>query len=275
MAIEIQNGIYSGALGKKHTYDLTIPERFNGRMILFMHGFMGFKDWGCWGLMMDYFISRGFGFCRFNITHNGTTPEFPTQFVDLESFGNDTYKRELDDLLALVKVCRKELEDKDRLLLMGHSRGGGVALLSANMRGVDGVVSLAGISSIENRFPVGEALEKWRLSGVRYVHNSRTQQDLPQYFVQYEEFIENRQRLDIRKACQEIKIPVLLIHGDRDASVDLAEGKLLSAWTGQELQVIHGAEHTFGAVHPCTGGELPEALREACALVEKFALELD
>ncbi|MFN5912422.1 MAG: alpha/beta hydrolase family protein [Bacteroidota bacterium] len=274
MAKKILNSLYCGFNGREHTYDLVIPENFNGRFLLFMHGFMGFKDWGCWSLMMDHFIAQGFGFCRFNVTHNGTTPEQPNVFVDLNAFGNDSYLREYRDLDAMIGICAAELKEQDKLILIGHSRGGGMVLLGGLHPRVDCVISLAGISSIENRFPQGGALDDWKKTGVRYVHNSRTAQDLPQYFVQYEEFEANKSLLEIHAACRKLKKPVLLIHGERDHSVAVSEGYQLAEWLGCELQVIEGEEHTFGAVHPWKRKDLPEGLKEVCTRIRAFAVEL-
>ena len=45
--MKIKNGIYKGAQGRKSLFDLSIPENYNGHLIVFIHGFMGCKDVGC------------------------------------------------------------------------------------------------------------------------------------------------------------------------------------------------------------------------------------
>jgi hypothetical protein len=54
--INITNATYLCAINRMALLDLEIPTNHNGNLILFMHGFMGFKDWGCWNLMQDYFV---------------------------------------------------------------------------------------------------------------------------------------------------------------------------------------------------------------------------
>jgi len=42
----------------------------NAPMIIFVHGFKGFKDWGTHHLVADYFSNNGFNFLKFNFSHN-------------------------------------------------------------------------------------------------------------------------------------------------------------------------------------------------------------
>ena len=55
-------------------------------IILFVHGFKGFKDWGHFNLIADWFAENGFIYVKFNLSHNGTNPENPNDFVDLNAF---------------------------------------------------------------------------------------------------------------------------------------------------------------------------------------------
>ena len=64
-ALNYNNHTFIGASNCSSLIDLVIPEDFNGKMILFIHGFMGYKDWGAWNLMQDFFTNKGFGFCKF------------------------------------------------------------------------------------------------------------------------------------------------------------------------------------------------------------------
>ena len=55
-------------------------------LIIFCHGYKGFKDWGAWNLMAEAFAKIGFCFIKFNFSHNGGTIEQPIDFPDLEAF---------------------------------------------------------------------------------------------------------------------------------------------------------------------------------------------
>jgi pimeloyl-ACP methyl ester carboxylesterase len=147
-------------------------------------------------------------------------------------------------------------------------------MLGAQDSSVSGVISLAGISNIEKRFPTGELLEEWEKAKVKYVHNSRTGQDLPQYFVQYEDFKSHEDELSIQKVSEQLKKPVLLIHGDKDSSVSIDEGFELAGFCRTDLKVIAGADHTFGSKHPWNETEMPPYLSEVCSEMEHFLIDL-
>jgi len=259
-SIKINNAMYIGANDRKALVDLEIPKHFNEKIILFAHGFMGFKDWGCWNLMQAYFVKQGFGFCKYNVSHNGTTIDKPKDFVDLEAFSKNNYSNELNDLHAAIKFIEEKIEGEYQLILLGHSRGGGIVILGANQPKVVKIITLAAISSIEERFPNEEKLLEWKEKGFYTVRNNRTQQDLPISFLQYEDFQMNKKKLNIQLACEKLDKPVLIIHGNKDESVSINEGLKLSDWLSVPLTIIDGANHTFGASHPCTANQLPNHL---------------
>ncbi len=71
-------------------------------VIIYAHGFCGFKDWGNFDLIAQKFVNAGFTFFKFNFSHNGTTPETPEAFSDLEAFGNNNYSIEINDLEKVI-----------------------------------------------------------------------------------------------------------------------------------------------------------------------------
>jgi pimeloyl-ACP methyl ester carboxylesterase len=271
-AINLKNQHFSGAANKQSLIDLVIPEDFNGKMILFIHGFMGYKDWGAWNLMQDFYTSKGFGFCKYNVSHNGTTIDNPTEFNDLSAFANNSYTKELEDLTSALNWLENQFDELPKIYLVGHSRGGGVALLGSKDERVYRVVTLAAISSIEKRFPEGKQLQVWETQGTKYTLNGRTNQKMPQLFSQYEDFIANKEILDIQKACETSTKRTLVIHGDADTSVEIKEGHDIANWLKTRLFEIEEADHTFGAKEPWDSTELPEHLEKVCDLIIGFLL---
>jgi pimeloyl-ACP methyl ester carboxylesterase len=266
--------VYIGYNNRKSLIDIQLPENYSGQLVIFIHGFMGYMDWGCWRLMQTYFLDAGYGFVRYNASHNGTTIEHPYQFADLDAFAENTYYAELFDLHQVIDFIENKAVSYKALHLVGHSRGGGIALLAGNHQKVTSISTLAAISSIEHRFPTSDELAKWRVEGKRYILNGRTLQQMPLNYSQYEDFLENKDELSIEKSCREIHKPTCIIHGDQDTSVLVSEGKELANWLNNALHIIQSADHTFGSKEPWNSSELPSYLRMACETILNFLFSL-
>lgn len=274
MERKLINQQYTGANGKISLVDLIVPSNFNNQLIVFMHGYMGYKDWGAWNLMQDHFNTKGYGFCKFNVSHNGGTIENPIDFPDLTSFAQNSYSNELADLDAILNWLETQFTELPRIYLMGHSRGGGIVLLKANDSRVERIVTLSAICDIEKRFPTGKQLEVWKTQGTRYTENSRTMQKMPSLYAQYEDFDAHRDLLNIEQACLSSTKPTMVIHGDLDTSVEIDEGRQIATWLKTRLFEIEEANHVFGATQPWTENEMPEHLQKVCMLAEGF-FEID
>ena len=226
-------------------------------IVIFCHGYKGFKDWGAWNLMAETFANSDFFLVKFNFSHNGGTVQSPIDFPDLEAFGNNNYSKELDDLEAVIDWISTNQKFKneaktDEISLIGHSRAGGVVLLKSNEDSrVQKVITLAGVCDFESRIPKGDDLQKWREKGVYYVINGRTHQEMPHFFQFFEDFEKNRNRLNIQNATKNIQIPHLIIHGDQDNTVSVEEAKNLYKWNpNATFTIIKNANHVFNVFHP-------------------------
>jgi len=265
--IHENNNLYSGANGRSSLYDITIPEDWNGKLILFVHGYMGFKDWGCWHLVEQFFVDNSYGFLKYNVSHNGGTINNPIDFPDTDAFSMNSYSNELEDFECIVETLDARLGDtrpEFELFAIGHSRGGGIVALQSVHPRVSKWASWAGICSIEKRFPAGDALKTWQNKTYRYITNGRTKQEMPHHYNQYMDFEANRDRLNIEAYCRANEKPCLILHGREDSSVLMSEGENLANWTNTSLLIIDNAQHTFNASHPWNGSEMPEALAETC-----------
>ena len=246
-------------------------------VVLFCHGYKGYKDWGAWNLVAEEFARQGFFFVKMNFSHNGGTLEQPIDFPDLEAFGQNNFIKELDDLETVIdwlfagEAYEKNM-DMSQLTLIGHSRGGGIVLLKSHEDDrVKKVVTWAGVSDFGSRFPTGEVLENWKNKGVAYVHNGRTKQEMPHYFQFFTTFKDNEERLTIKTATSNLNIPVLIVHGDQDETVGVEEAKNISLWAqGSCLKIIPGANHTFGSSQPWSENTMPEQLRGTVNETLKF-----
>jgi pimeloyl-ACP methyl ester carboxylesterase len=258
--------------GKKPiVYDVFYKETSHKKpVVVFCHGYKGFKDWGAWNLVAEQFAEAGFFFLKFNFSHNGGTVSQPIDFPDLNAFSKNTYTLELEDInrvLNFLAHSNSYAEEADSALisLIGHSRGGGIVLLAASENpNIEKVITWAGVSDYKRRFNIGSReFETWKAHGVKYVENGRTKQLMPHLYRFYEDFEQNENRLTIATAVENLSQPLLIVHGSEDSTVPINEAEQLAAWSDNAtLQIIQGANHVFGSKHPWNEITLPPQLME-------------
>ena len=250
-------------------YNETEEER---PLIIFVHGYKGYKDWGAWGLMAEKFAEAGFFFVKFNFSHNGTTLEDPDNFADLEAFGNNNYSKELSDLGVVIDhFIQNPNVDPEKIILIGHSRGGGISIIKTfEDERINGLITLASVDTLD-RFPKGDYFENWKKEGVYYALNGRTKQEMPHYYQFYEDYDQNIHRFDVERATEMAKAHMFIIHGTKDEAVDVKHAEHLHILNpNSEMLLIENANHTFGAKEPWTEAELPKDLNTVIEMCIKF-----
>ncbi|WP_445748185.1 alpha/beta hydrolase family protein [Polaribacter sp.] len=274
----ITNQVIEGKHQKPILLDVFFEETTQPKpVVIFCHGYKGFKDWGAWNLMASVFADAGFFFIKFNFSHNGGTVEQPIDFPDLEAFGNNNYTKELDDVETVIDwICFnsdfKNEVNLNAISLIGHSRGGGIVLLKSNEDSrIKKVITLAGVSDFGSRTATIGDLQNWKKEGVKYVLNARTNQQMPHFYQFYEDFIKNKERLNIQKATENIQIPHLIIHGDADTSVFIEEAQNLKKWNPKaEFNIIKNADHVFNVFHPWTKTSVSKEFQESINICIDF-----
>ena len=176
-------------------------------LVIFCHGYKGYKDWGAFDLMVSNFLKAGLALLKFNFSHNGCTPDQPIDFPDLDAFGNNNYTKELDDLESIINwICTttkfKNEIDTNNITLIGHSRGGAIAIIkAAEDTRIKKLVTWAAVSDLDRTmFHEGAELDKWKEDGVLYILNGRTKQKMPHHIQFYYNFIKNKKRLSVENA---------------------------------------------------------------------------
>jgi dipeptidyl aminopeptidase/acylaminoacyl peptidase len=223
--------------------------------VVVCHGFKGFLDWGFFPYLAALLADRGFVVVRFNLSGAGMLPG-DDLVTDPDAFRANTHGRELADLLAVLEATGETLApgrvDRSRLGLFGHSRGGGNAVLAAAREPVKALVTWASVDGFDRYTP--EQKVSWRRDGQFPVVNARTGQQLALGLGLLEE-LETREDLDVLAPARAVRAPWLIVHGEDDESVPVAEAdRLAEASSGShELLRIPDANHTFGARHPFVG----------------------
>ncbi|MFM9946202.1 MAG: alpha/beta hydrolase family protein [Bacteroidia bacterium] len=261
----------------KHQRPITLDINYmsnevNQPLVVFCHGFKGFKDWGTFNKMAETFAHNNFVFIKFNFSHNGTTPGNYTDIHDTEAFGHNNFEIELEDLDCVINWLEREDNpykkqyNFNKLYLIGHSRGGGIAMLKTTQDGrVKKVAAWASVNDFEKYMYLSDPIN-WQETGVSYIENTRTGISLPLYYQFYENFYKNKGRLDIKENLMSLDKPILLLHGTMDETVAMADSEWIYENLDHSILVkVENANHTFGASHPWEKESLPENL--------SFALE--
>ncbi len=241
-------------------------------VVIFIHGFKGFKDWGAWDLVAKCFAEKGFVFVKFNFSLNGTTIENPAEFDNLEAFGQNTFSQELQDLEDVINwtfqkqdaIPDDEINRKD-ISLIGHSRGGGIALVktSEDTR-IKKLITWAAVSDFGVNWD-DQFVEEWQEKGVTYVMNGRTKQEMPLNFSLYQDYHGNG-KLNIVESSKNITIPSLIIHGTDDMAVNYESALHINkSIRNSGLILIENANHVFGASHPYSDDQLPDDMKMVIA----------
>ena len=247
--------------------DLTFKTSYASKLVIFCHGYKGFKDWGCWNLVANKFANNGIKFLKFNFSHNGGTIENPIDFPDLEAFSKNNYSFELNDVSRIIDFLTNKkdtLFQFNELNIIGHSRGGGIATLAANKHSLNKLITWASVSDFGERFPVENDLLIWRKNGIRFVENNRTKQMMPHLYQFYEDFIDNKRKLNIKNSIQNFEGKSLICHGSLDQAVNISNAHNLVNWGKDSSFIKIRSNHTFGARHPWNDEQLPVELNQIC-----------
>jgi uncharacterized protein len=235
-------------------------------IILLIHGFKGFKDFMYFNLLADLLGDASFVVVKMNLSRNGTTPDQPLDFVDLDAFGNNNYSVELDDInVMLDHIESREFRvpaseaNTENIYMIGHSRGGGISIVKASEDNrIKKLVTLASVSSITSIMPIS-TIDKWKETGVHYVFNGRTKQDMPLYYQLALDYLANEARFNVLECESRLEIPHLIIHGDKDETIPVAAAIAINEKSKKaKLVILKDGSHTFGGFHPYTESHLPD-----------------
>lgn len=238
---KLSTSFYRSTLGK------------SDKIVIFIHGFKGFKDWGFFPYSAKYFSKFGIDSLTFNFSHNGIGDDFQN-FTELDKFAKNTITLELLEIEDVVNYC-VNLSRYNKIFLIGHSKGGGEAIISASkISAISGLITWNTVNSFLRYSE--KQIKNWKERGFFEFPNSRTKQIFKLYDSYLQDIIENHNLLfDIKNSLIKLNIPVLLIHGEEDLTVKPEESeRLFSIANKEKVQIclIKSAGHTFNIEHPMT-----------------------
>lgn len=273
--------ILEGALQQKFAMDLSYSESQEQKgVIIFCHGFKGFKDWGCWQMIANYYVENGFAFLKFNFSHNGMGLEDSVEFNALDKFATNTLGKEMEDIESVEQFIVNDLPailpiiNTDKIFIIGHSKGGVSALLYCTQYDtkIERVCTWASPFDFHRSWN-SKFMDKWRAEGVQYIKNARTNQMMPLDITVLNDLETKKEKYSLINAGIKLQIPYLIIQGTNDEAVKMEEFNLLKKhFIKAKNHVILEANHVFGGSHPYLRAELPEHTQELVAITKEFFL---
>ena len=263
-----KNQIIQGSLGIEMATDYFAPSnKTDLPVVIYTHGFNGFKDWGNFDMIAEEFANAGFVFVKYNLSHNGTSLEKTTEFIDLELYRKNNYTKELLDLGFVIdhlfseNFTYKNIICKEKIYLLGHSRGGAISILGATDERIKGLATWASIAACTSpwtRFSDVQ-MANWKEQGTFFYENKRTNQQMPIDYQIYEDYLAHEEEYNLIDRVSYLKKPMLFIHGKEDSAVSYRSAeKLHNSNPEYSKLLLCDGDHVFGRKHPWPHDYLPE-----------------
>lgn len=225
--------------------------------VLLIHGFKGFKDYAFIPVMADRLARAGFTAVAMSVSGSGVDAE--GEFSRLDRFAINSYSRELDDLHVVLRALGNGelgVPAPSSIGVIGHSRGGGMALLLAREAPeIRAVVTWAGIGRMRRHSD--KELAIWQQLGRVDVIHQRLRIAMPLDYAVAEDYLAHADtRFNLVEAVRSLGRPWLQVHGTGDRTVEVAEADELADAADPALirrLILDDADHTFGCRHPWAG----------------------
>lgn len=232
----MQNKIYfSNSKGNKLCGILSNPTPyFNTPIIILCHGFTTSKDSNTYTKIEQIFNKKNIATFRFDFFGHGESEG---------DFEKITISEAVDDILNAIKYLKQKGFSK--IGLFGSSFGGISSIMAASK--TDDLFVLALKSPVSNYLErdlqkkTKEEIERWKSDGFNFYIKSDSEKKKLNY-----SFFEDYKNNDGYEASKKIKIPTLIVHGDKDESVPIEQSKkTANILENCKLEIIEGADHKY------------------------------
>ncbi len=245
---------FENSKGNKLCGILSNPTKDKGKPIIILcHGFSTSKNSGTYVSLGQILNKAGISTFRFDFFGHG---ESEGKFEDV------TTSEAVNDILNAIKLLKRLGYTK--IGLMGGSFGGIASTMAASKTNDLFVLALKSpVSNYEEKEIVTKSkkeLEEWKRKGYRY-YVSGDGRKLRLNYTFYKDFEKNNGY----EAAKQIKVPTLIVHGDKDESVPVEQSKkIASIIRNSRLEIIKGADHRYSE---------PEHRERMLNLISKFIIE--
>jgi pimeloyl-ACP methyl ester carboxylesterase len=222
-------------------------------VVIVCHSFMAFKDWGFFPRVGEKLAEGGFASITFNFSRNGVAAG-GSRITELDRFASNTFSSEVGDVGAIITAIREGrlgagVADPGKIALLGHSRGGGIAILrTAIDNRIAALVTWSAVSTLDRWTERQKHL--WRSEGTLRLARDTAASPLRLGLSLLGDLERNRDALDVLSAASRVGVPWLLLHGGADVTVPVTEAEALHAASPRpatEYVVLERVGHLYNA----------------------------
>lgn len=223
---------------------------------LLIGGWLKFKEWGFYPYLARALARRGYGCLSFDPAHAGLGEAGDGVVVDHALARRHTPSLLLGDLARLRRALERGALgggrlDPRRLALVGHSMGAAFGILhAAEVGGAFAVVGLSSMATLD-RFGPADEREMERHGFLELPNGSAPSRRI--YRPWLDDLRANGARLSVAAAVARLAVPLLLVHGEENQGVGIAEAEDLyhhAPKAGTRFVLLEKTGHSFGAGHP-------------------------
>lgn len=236
-------------------------------VVVICHSFMAFKDWGWFPIASERIAEAGFTTFIFNFSRNGVRGN-ANRVTEFGAFQQNTISHELEDVRIVLKAIIRgdvgaEIVGSRQIILLGHSRGGGIAIITAPIfQEIKGLITWSSVSTFDRWTP--HQKDQWRKLGYLPLARDTAASPLKLGITLLEDVEKNRENLDITRAAVGIRIPWLLLHGKEDMLVRFSEAEHLytvANKTTTEFAPLEKVGHVYDGSEVTDGSAIHRVIR--------------
>jgi len=245
---------FTNSRGNKLCAILSDPTSDKGKpVIILCHGFGTSKDGFTCTRLEEILGGQGISTFRFDFFGHGESEGKLEEITASEA---------VDDILKAMEFLKKKGYSK--IGLVGSSFGGFASLVAAS--------KIAGLYLLALKSPVSDYLgflsshqdkqeiEKWKAKGFTTYVTADGQKLKINYA-----FFEDAKKINGYDSARKIKMPALIVHGDRDETVPVGQSKKTASLIRKcSLKIIKGADHRYSK---------PEDFEKMLHLISDFIIK--
>jgi pimeloyl-ACP methyl ester carboxylesterase len=238
--------------------------------VVLIGGWLKFKEWGFYPYLARALAERGYATISFNPSHAGLSDGGGGEVADSVLASTHTPTSILEDLNWIrSSIANGSLGDgvidEQRLALVGHSMGASFAILHAAMSshsagahgggsaahgGCFAVVGLSSMATLHRFDPADERA----FDELGYLELANGTAPVRRIYRRWlDDLKQHAEEFSVAKAIGRLTMPVLLVHGEENLGVGIAEAEVLyhhAPKAATRFVLIEKTGHSFGAAHP-------------------------